>query len=246
MSKIRTLVAATSPLSGEILALLRGETQAEIIPDGAFPDLALLEIPRGDLEDWRLGDAIVAAGAPEVVVIPGSDPRVVQACDRHDIDYLAHPLTRGGLRTALRRALDRLAGESPAERRVRLVGFFEDLRRAPVYAERLTIRLGAARSILRVEEIDWIESAANYVRVHAGGATHLVRRTIDAVERDLDPRRFTRIHRCRIVNAERIREHRAAPNGRHELILRDGTRLELSRGRRRKLPVLTGRAPTGQ
>jgi two-component system LytT family response regulator len=238
-------VAAAGPLSGEITALLQGEDQVEVVADGAIPDLAFLEVPREDLAHWRLGDALVAAGAPEVVVVPGSDPRVVHACDRHGIDYLIEPLTRGRLRAALRSVRDRLAGEAPDERRRRLEAFFKELRVARAYPDRLTIRSGGTRSILRVEEIDWIEAAANYLRVHAGAATHLVRGTIDAVEQELDPQRFSRIHRCRIVNLERIKEHRAAPNGRYELILRDGTRLEMSRGRRRKLPVLIGAASIG-
>lgn len=240
MLKIRAKIVAEPPLSRRLRDLLHGEGDVLLVSESDPPDLLFVAAPRDDRSDWRLGETLRNAGAPEIVLLPGREPLLVRACDRSGVCYLLEPLTRSGLRSVLRSVRARLEDEEPARRIERIHAFFEELRRQPAYPERLAIRSRGARSILKVEEIDWIETAANYVRVHAAGEAHLVRSTMAALESGLDPHRFARIHRCRIVNVERIKEYQAAPNGRYVVVLRDGTRLELSRGNRRKLPVLLG------
>ncbi len=85
-------------------------------------------------------------------------------------------------------------------------------------------------AILDMDEIDWIESAGNYVRVHAVGEVHRVRGTLNGIHHRLDPERFLRIHRTIIVNVDRIRQVTPHPHGDGAVVLRDGTRLNLSRG----------------
>ena len=238
--KIRTVVTA-EPLAAQALrSLLGGEPGVELGDGGRAPDLIFLDARRADSPGWRLLDSIGGASAPEAVLILERDPRAARACDAHDVDYLLEPLTRKKLRAVIRHARERGGTESAESRARRFKSFLEDLRKAPAYAERLAIRTRGARAVLRVEEIDWIEAAANYVRVHASGEAHILRRTMSALESNLDPRRFARIHRCRIVNVQRIREFRPVPNGRYAAILEDGTSLELSREQSRKLPALLG------
>ena len=88
---------------------------------------------------------------------------------------------------------------------------------------------------MRLDDVDWVEAADYYVRLHVGGASHLLRESMDEMEARLDPRRFVRVHRSAIVNVARVRELRTAAAGRHEVVLRDGTRLPLSRGRREQV-----------
>ena len=83
---------------------------------------------------------------------------------------------------------------------------------------------------VRAEEIDWIESAGNYVKLHVGNDTHLLRETMTAIEAQLDPEAFFRIHRCHIVNIERVRELQPSFNGEYVVFLKNGARLTLSRG----------------
>ena len=89
--------------------------------------------------------------------------------------------------------------------------------------------------LFRSDEIDWIEANGNYVKVHAGREGHLLRETMQSIEARLDPRRFLRIHRSRIVNIERIKELQPWFNGDQAVILRDGTRLMMSRNYRDKM-----------
>src|SRR5207248_1868362 len=105
----------------------------------------------------------------------------------------------------------------------------------PQPAERLAVKSGGSVFFLRTEEIDWVEAAGNYTRLHVGKQTHLLRETMTALEAKLDPKRFVRIHRSTIVNFERIRELQPYFHGDYVVMLRDGTQLTLSRNYRQKL-----------
>ena len=117
----------------------------------------------------------------------------------------------------------------------RLLALVKDLRRDQPRAERLVVKSGGRLFFLRAEEIDWVEAAGNYVRLHVGTTSHLLRETMNAIEGRLDPEKFFRIHRSRIVNMERIQELQPWLNGEYAVLLRTGTRLTLSRGYREKL-----------
>jgi two-component system LytT family response regulator len=95
-------------------------------------------------------------------------------------------------------------------------------------------------SLLRVEDVDWIEAADYCVRVHAGGRVHVLREALKDLEARLDPRRFFRVHRSAIVNLSRIRELCPLYNGESVLVLLDGTQLRLSRSRREQLHLVLG------
>ena len=108
--------------------------------------------------------------------------------------------------------------------------------------DRLVVKSGGRLFFLRTDEIDWVEAAGNYVRLHVGPASHLLRETMNAIEGRLDPEKFFRIHRSRIVNMERIQELQPWLNGEYAVLLRTGTRLTLSRGYREKLQDRLGKA----
>src|SRR2546425_449605 len=206
--KIRIVIAAEPSAAQTLRSLLRGEPDVEVGDEGLSPDLLFLDARRADSPGWRPLDGIARSSAPDAVLILGRDPCAARACDAHGVDYILEPLTRKTLRAVIRRARERFGTETAEARARRFRTLLEDLRKTTGYAERLAIRTRGARAVLRVEEIDWIEAAANYVRVHASGEAHVLRRTMSALESNLDPRRFARIHRSRIVNVERIREFR--------------------------------------
>jgi len=107
--------------------------------------------------------------------------------------------------------------------------------------ERLVIKSAGRLFFLRADDIDWVEAAGNYVKLHVGAEEHLLRETMNGIERTLDPGTFFRIHRSRIVNMERIRELQPWFNGEYVVILQNGTKLTLSRGYREKLQERLGR-----
>jgi two-component system LytT family response regulator len=103
------------------------------------------------------------------------------------------------------------------------------------FLERLVARTGGKILILRVEDMDWVEAAANYVRVHIGGKQYLVRETMTNLETRLDPDKFLRIHRSIIVRKDRIKELEPLFQGDYSIVLLDGTRLTSSRGYRDRI-----------
>lgn len=104
--------------------------------------------------------------------------------------------------------------------------------REPAARDRLVIRNPGQIVILAVDEIDWIESAGNYVRLHLGDEVHKMRSTLVGLERRLDPGLFLKIHRSIIVNVNQVKQITPWNHGDFAVVLRDGTRLNLSRGYR--------------
>jgi two-component system, LytTR family, response regulator len=105
----------------------------------------------------------------------------------------------------------------------------------PPAPERIAVRASGRVILLRVDDIDWIEAADNYVCLHCGAETHILRETMNAVEAQLGPSRFVRIHRSAIVNIDRIKELQPWSRGDYQVILRDGTKLTLTKSHRKKL-----------
>ena len=118
----------------------------------------------------------------------------------------------------------------------------QDLKPAHQKLERFVIKSGGRVFFVRSEEIDWIEAAGNYVKLHVGTDAHLFRETMNALEARLNPDTFYRIHRSHIVNIERVRELQPWFNGEYVVFLKNGTRLTLSRGYREKLQERIGRS----
>ncbi|HST61987.1 MAG TPA: LytTR family DNA-binding domain-containing protein, partial [Longimicrobium sp.] len=108
------------------------------------------------------------------------------------------------------------------------------------YADRIVLRDAGRITFVDTATIDWIEAEDYVVRLHAGAATHLLREPLRDLERRLDPRRFVRIHRSTIVNLGSVKELQPYFHGDYVVILRDGTRLRLSRSRREPLQALLG------
>jgi two-component system LytT family response regulator len=100
----------------------------------------------------------------------------------------------------------------------------------PRYLQRFVVKLDSRIFAVPVEQVDWIESAANYVRLHVGQNTYLVRATMTTVESSLDPRQFIRVHRNAIVNLGRVQEYSMPARGSMTVQLKDGSRVPLSRG----------------
>src|SRR5690606_28020662 len=109
-----------------------------------------------------------------------------------------------------------------------------DLRHEKKYLERLVVKTTGRVFFIRADEIDWIEAAGNYIKVHSGRESHMIRETMNGIEAKLDPEKFLRIHRSTVVHIDRIKELHPMFSGDYEVILRDGTELALSRNYRER------------
>ena len=160
----------------------------------------------------------------------------------HALDYLLKPFDGSRFQRALERARERLDRQRAGDLGRRLMAMVHDLKpEPPSQPDRLVVKSSGRIHFLRVDEIDWIDAAGNYVRLHVKGESHLFRETMNAIEQRLDGGRFVRIHRSHIVNIDRIKELLPG-NGEHIVLLQNGVRLTLSRGYRDKLQQRLGQA----
>ena len=132
------------------------------------------------------------------------------------------------------RAKEQIGGQHRGELDERLVSLISSITPEKEYLERLVVKSVGRVFFLKTEEIDWIEASGNYLKLHVGRESHMIRETMNAIEAKLDPAQFMRIHRSTIVNIDRIKELHPMFSGDYSAILRDGTELALSRNYRER------------
>jgi two-component system LytT family response regulator len=254
-AKTRVLVADDEPLARERLRmLLAQEDWVEVVAEcdnGAEaarviqaldPDLVFLDVQMPDATGFDVIRSVGAARMPPVIFVTAYDRYALRAFDVRALDYLLKPFDRERFQQALARARQQLQQQNRGEFERRLLELVHDLREPAPKADRLVVKSGGRVFFVRTDEIDWIEAAGNYVKLHVGAESHLLRETMTAIEAQLDPGLFFRIHRCHIVNIERVLELQPWFNGEYVVCLRSGARLTLSRGYREKLQQRLGSA----
>jgi two-component system LytT family response regulator len=252
--KIRTLVVDDEPMARErVLSLLQQEEDVEVVgecSDGAqavaaiqhqSPDLVFLDVQMPGVDGFGEIEAVGSERMPTVVFVTAYDEYALRAFEVHALDYLLKPFGRDRFQETLKHARASLERRRAGDLGRRLLALVNDIKPERPNLERLVVKSGGRVFFLRTEEIDWIEAAGNYVRLHLGEESHLFRETMNRMETRLDTRRFVRIHRSRIVNTERIKELQPWFNGEYVVILRNGTRLPLSRGYRDRLQEQIGK-----
>lgn len=187
-------------------------------------------------------DRVSDTHLPIVIFVTAYDQYAIKAFDVHALDYLLKPFSDARFAQALERARRALLSDADrdADRRVAALLSAQAEVRPKAYLTRLPVKDRDRFLLLRVEEIDWVEAAQNYVQIHARKHEYLVRGTMADLEAQLDPVRFARIHRSTLVNLDRIREIRPAWHGDFDVELEDGTQLKLSRHYRDRLLTMPG------
>ena len=254
MTKLKALIVDDEPLARERLAsLLSAEPDVQIVGqcrDGEeavtaiedhSPNLVFLDIQMPQMSGFDVIEAVGSERMPLVIFVTAYDQHALKAFQVRALDYLLKPFDRERFTDALQRARTQIERDETGDLGRRLMALVKDLRKDQPRAERLVVKSGGRLYFLRADEIDWVEAAGNYVRLHVGNTAHLLRETMTAIEGRLDPEKFFRIHRCRIVNMERIQEMQPWLNGEYSVVLRTGTRLTLSRGYREKLQERLGK-----
>jgi two-component system LytT family response regulator len=232
---LRALIVDDEPLArSNVSALLRRHEEVEIVgqcQNGAEaleeirrlePDLVFLDVEMPECDGFDVLEMLGTSMPPAVVFLTAYERYALRAFDAGALDYLLKPVDSNRFDRALERAKQRVAYN----------------RATPRIANTLAIKGVGGITLLKVEEIDWIEAVDYYSRLHVGGKTHLLRRSMSELERDLQSFSFCRIHRSTIVNLERVRGLELNENGEHDALLDDGTRLRLSRSHRRRFKAL--------
>lgn len=234
--KLRILLAAEPEL--EVIAECEAGGQAIAALRNLRPDLLLLDIQMPEADGFEVLEAVPAGSTPAVIFTTAYDRYAVRAFEAHALDYLLKPFDQERLHAALQRVRAEFFRRGFA-------ASSDSITERPAGTEvpghqRLVFKTNGRILFLDLDEIDWIEAAANYVRLHAGSGCHLLRKTISHLSERLPSTKFVRIHRSLIVNISRIKELQPCNSGEYIVILRNGKELSCSRSYRGGLQRLIG------
>jgi two-component system LytT family response regulator len=190
------------------------------------PDLVFLDVQMPECGGFDVLAQLGADMPQTVIFVTAYDEFALRAFETGALDYLLKPFDDTRFSRALQRAKDKLAHYALHQPRARI-----------------EVKSRGQTLFLNVSDIDWIEAASYYACLHVGGATHIVRRTLQKLEQDLDDREFVRIHRSIIVNLDRVRALGLMAGGEYAVELHSGTRLRLSRRFRKRLQDRMGAMP---
>lgn len=251
MQPVRVLIVDDEPLAREGVRLhLELESDFDVVGEVGSgeeavarireqaPDLVFLDVQMPGMDGFGVIEAVGVERMPVTIFVTAYDQFALKAFDAHALDYLLKPYDAERFRSAIERARTQLRARRFGDVEGQLAALLTELRGQREYLERIVVRSGGRILILRVDDIDWLEAASNYVRIHAGGRQYLLRETMSNLEARLDPGRFVRIHRSTMVRLDRVRELEPLFQGDYVLILEDGTRLTSSRGYRDRLQGL--------
>jgi two-component system, LytTR family, response regulator len=253
---IKTVIVDDEALARDAVRLrLQSEPDIEVVgeaADGADavelvkalqPDLLFLDVQMPVMDGFEVVEKVSSEHLPIVVFVTAHDRYALKAFETHALDYLLKPFTASRFRDAIDRARLEVARAGDHETHQRLIELLDERRRgrghdgqgSDGYLARLAVKHNERIVLVKVDDIDWIESSANYAHLHSRGASYVVRMTMADLERRLDPDRFARIHRSTIVQMDRILEIVPAWHGDFDVTLQDGTVLRLTRNYRERV-----------
>jgi two-component system, LytTR family, response regulator len=235
--KLRVLLS--SELGIQVVAECRDGEQTIASVHAHNPDLLLLDIRMPDLDGFQVLGKIPPSEMPSVVFTTAYDQYAIRAFEAHALDYLLKPFDGDRLHHALERVRTHLLKAHDHNLTGRILDLLADAKAAAWPAnDRLVIRAGGRVVFLDMDEVDWIEAAANYVKLNVGKDSYLLREGIGTVSKKLDPGRFVRIHRSTIANVRKIKELQPCDSGEYIAVLKNGKELSCSRGYRAELQRL--------
>jgi two-component system LytT family response regulator len=256
-NKIRVLLVDDEPLARRgIRQLLEKEKDFEIAgeavngQDAVFairklkPDLVFLDIQMPLLDGFSFVEKIGAANSPEIVFVTAYDEHAIRAFDINALDYLLKPVDPKRFVKTLNRVRERMKDAQTKDVDRRLTTLLQSLESVKsngeqtAYLERIAVKKAEHIIFVEVDEIDWISSEGNYIQLHTKNKPHLLRETMDGIERKLDPQKFLRLRRSTIVRTEQIKELHPLFNGEFLVLLKDDTELSSSRRYRQNLNQL--------
>ncbi len=189
------------------------------------PALVFLDIRMPGMDGFKLLHKLKPDTLPMVVFATAYGQHALRAFDADAVDYVLKPIDQARFDQAMARVRRLWAGlQAPA-----VAAGTATVPPQPAHAQRISVRVGESIRVIAIDDIDWIRADGNYVHIHAAGTRYLHRETLSHLLETLDPRRFLRIHRGTLVSVDRIREIHPLFQGSAEVVLRDGTRLALSR-----------------
>lgn len=251
MAKIRALIVDDEPIARRGIRLqLEEQPQIEIIGECVngleavaaiqehSPNLVFLDVQMPEMDGFEVIQAVGFEQMPTVVFVTAYDQYAIRAFEVHAVDYLLKPFDRERFANALDHAKSHIERRATGDLREQLLALLEEHQAGRRHLERLVVKSAGRIFFLDVAEIDWIEAADNYVELHVGKQSHLVRQTLSHLETRLDSNQFVRIRHSTIVNVRKIKELRPSTGGEYDVVLHSGEVLASSRRYRKKLAAI--------
>jgi two-component system, LytTR family, response regulator len=237
---VRALIVDDEPLARRGIVLrLRKFRDVEVVGecgDGSSavekvlelsPDLVFLDVQMPGMDGFDVLRALPRENLPGVIFLTAYEQHALRAFEVHAMDYLLKPVDDARFAVAVSRArrfVDSALKVTMAERLLQMID-----QTSEKFTSRLTVRTGSRIQVVLTEDIEWIGAAGDYTELHSGGRAHLLRETMSSLEQRLDPAKFLRIHRSRIVRTSSIRELRSIDNREFTFRLSDGSEHRSSR-----------------
>ena len=246
--KIRTLIIDDMPLARErIRRVLSYDADIEIVGEcvdgkqavdgirNLNPDLVFLDIHMPEMSGFDVIEKVSVDKMPVIVFVTAYDEFALRAFEVHAFDYLLKPFEMERMQETIARAKELIQKGNNSNLDQRLSDLIKTVRKSEKYLKRLAIKSRDKSVLLMVEEIDYIVSDGNYLYIHFGGKSHLIRASLQYFETRLDPEKFVRIHRSTIINVDSVKEMHPLFNGDQLIVMKDKKQLNLSRKYRDRL-----------
>lgn len=230
--RLRGMLAARPEC--KLLAECRNGAEARDAIQKLKPDIVLLDIKMPSLDGIEVAEAI-SQNHSAIIFVTAHDEYALRAFDVNALDYVLKPVDQGRLNLAIDKAERTRSDGNAGQIDPGLLDFLETLRAERSYASKFLIRDARDLYFVRAGDVEWADAQGNYVRLHAGGKSHMLRRSFSDFEASLDPRKFVRIHRSTIVNLEHVSRLTPQGHGEYVVTLRNGARLTTSRSYATKL-----------
>src|SRR5947208_8419061 len=228
---IRALIADDEALARKFIRrMLKDDRDFEIIGECSNgketvamirkhnPDIVFLDVQMPEMDGFAVLESIGIERLPEIVFTTAYESYAIRAFELHALDYLLKPFDQVRFKAALKYAKERFHSQHEEDKRLQVGTLLESIRAQQEYLDRIIIRADGRITFLHTREIDWIEADDKYVHLHTGKNARMVRQTLAAIEGQLDPKKFLRVHRSTMVNVDRIKELQPLFNGEHSLI----------------------------
>lgn len=241
--KTRVLIVDDEPLARErVRSMLRDEADIEVAGecgDGLAavaaikklsPDLLFLDVQMPGMDGFEVLRAVGKDWMPVVIFVTAYDQHALQAFEAHALDYLLKPFKPARFKETVQRAREHLANQQAGSVSRNLAALLGQSRPERKFISRIAVKSGERTVFVKTAQIDYLESAGNYVVLHVGKENHVVRETLTALEEGLDSKKFVRISRSVLVNADQIKELQPLFKGEHVVVLHNGKQLTMTRG----------------
>jgi two-component system, LytTR family, response regulator len=242
------------PMVDVIAECANGQQALEAIAEHS-PDLVFLDIQMPGIDGFEVIRQLQADNLPMVIFVTAFDQYAVDAFKVHAVDYVLKPIDDDRLHEAIDRAVAHYSQEESERSKQRLMDLMMGMTGASAasieemvqtgkepqqWPEKLVVKDGSDIHLIKIADIHWVDAAGDYMCIHAGGQTHIMRITMKQLEGMLNPARFVRIHRSTIINNDYISGAQTLGNGEYMLSLEGGAQLKVSRGYRDKVKQLLG------